>query len=149
MKNIKKEHLLLFIVIFLFILVTLFNWSKTNSQNNTLIDTPTSSSPITLEKEEENVSVTIQYLPDKSDKNQLVFLISLNTHSVNFDSFVFKKDISLEKDDKILSPGLLSETGTGHHRQAELSFPYTPPPFTITIKNIVGIEKREFVFNSL
>lgn len=163
MKQIPKEWLVLIIIAVLVIGISLFEWNKTSPQNQKR-DKDTSDGVLSevegtpprwsnqkatrKEKEENNVTVIIEYLPDQP-QSSLIFRIALDTHSVNLDAFDFGNDITLEKDGKSFSPTLLKQEGGGHHRSAEVNFPTTDTPFTIIVKNLSNIPKREFYFEKL
>lgn len=74
------------------------------------------------EKEENNVTVIVEYIPEKSDSFNSVFSITLDTHSANLDAFDFQKDVFLGKDGKGSLPMIVNESGGGHHRKAEITF---------------------------
>lgn len=167
MKQIPKEWLVLIIIAILVIGISLFEWNKTSPQiqkrdKDTLSEVAESDQDtsevfrrnssdgggVRKEKEENNVTVIIEYLPTQS--SSLIFRIALDTHSVNLDSFDFAKDITLEKNGKSFSPTLLiKQEGGGHHRSVEVNFPTADTPFTIIVKNLSNIPRREFSFEKL
>lgn len=140
-RNIPIEYLLL-IAIILALVIVLYTDLKTTKKSERTTGTSQSATLPTkrIEKEEGSVTVAIEYLPEKSDDKKVTFQIVLDTHSVNLDSFGFQKDI-------IPTPTKVSESGGGHHRKAEVSFQKTSNPFTVTIKDIANIPKREFNFS--
>lgn len=148
LNKIPKEYLLLFFVIFLIITFSIYDWQSTsNSENAKIIKQ--SPSNLKLEKEEADVTASVEYLKEKSDNKEIAFSIALDTHSVNFNSFIFSKDITLEKDQQLLLPLSSNESGSGHHRKAELSFAKVNTPFTIVIRNVSDIKRREFFIEKL
>lgn len=169
MKSLPKEWLILAVIAITIAVIALLDWNKSSSQpsqtNNsnlgikdtsdggkTTILTPprwSNQNSAKQEKEEANVTVEVEYLAVKSDGKNITFNIALNTHSVNLDSFDFQKDIVLEKDGKSTTPSKISTNGGGHHRSSEIVFPNTSPPFTIVLKNLANINRREFLFEKL
>ena len=93
--------------------------------------------------------MTVEYIPKKSDKNTRAFEISLDTHSVELDSFDFVKDVILEKDGKAIPPANSIPSGGGHHRKAEVVFERVKSPFTISLINLSGVPKRVFQFTNI
>lgn len=160
-KNIPKEWLILIIIVLLTLGIGIFQWNQTNpvSQNsgqdtsgvilNEVKGSPDGGGIQKLEKGEGNVTVLVEYLAEKSNKSNMVFRIALDTHSVDLDSFDFRKDINLEKDGQSFPPQLVSQEGSGHHRSAEITFPITSTPFNIVVKNLSNIPRREFSFEKL
>ncbi len=155
MKNFPKEWLALLTIAILVIGISTFEWQKNKVKDTSEVilnevkgSSDGGGTSKRLEKEENNVTVIIEYLPDKSS-SQLSFRMALDTHSVELDAFDFAKDVALEKDGKSISPTLLKQEGSGHHRSAELNFPTTNTPFTIVVKNLSNIPRREFSFQKL
>lgn len=146
--KIPKEYLVLGIIIILIILLSLFELNKPSSPT-TQIPNQTTQQGNVLEKEEGKVTVTIQYLPEKSDTKIAVFQISFNTHSVDLDSFDPNTQITLEKDGKILKPQSINPTGSSHHKEFDITFEKVKSPFSIVITNLANIPKREFTFTNL
>ncbi len=149
LNKIPKTYLFLGIVIFLIAAISLFelNSSKTtNSPQNLVPSANINPNSNKLEKEEGNVTVVVEYFPQKSDKNTLVFNITLDTHNVDLTSFNFSKDIVLEKEGLINTPIKFAPSGSIHHRQAEVIFKRAESPFSIVLKSLSGVMKREFKF---
>lgn len=146
MKTISKEWLFLIVVSVLVVIVGVSEWRKNPPATATNV-TSSNNSNNRLEKEEAEVTVIVEYLPDKST-DDMVFQIVLDTHSVDLDAFDFQKDVALEKDNKSSSPVIIDQSGSGHHRQAEVSFERISPPFTIVVMNVSNIPRREFAFNN-
>ncbi|OGG14818.1 hypothetical protein A2773_06990 [Candidatus Gottesmanbacteria bacterium RIFCSPHIGHO2_01_FULL_39_10] len=149
LKNIPKEYFALLFVIILIIIFSLNDLGKSSQK----IDIPktTLETNFKQEKEQAGVTVIVEYLTSLNSKEgNLVFNIALDTHSVNFDDFEFDKDIILmDNKEKIYYPRILEEKGSGHHRKADVSFDYVPPPFSIIIKNVAAVDKRIFTFDKL
>jgi hypothetical protein len=93
--------------------------------------------------------VTVKVTPvDLKTKGDLRFQVVLDTHSVNLDAYDFKT-IAVLRDDsaKSYSPTAVENKGSGHHREAVLSFP-KPSPETkrveLLIKDVAGVKERTF-----
>lgn len=150
--KIPKIYLFLGLVILLIAFISLFelNSSKTTSSPQNLGPSANiNPSSNKLEKEEGNVTVIVEYLPEKSDENSSTFLITLDTHSVDLDVFDFQKDVFLGKDGRGSLPIKVSPSGIGHHRKAEVAFKKTATPFSIVLSNLAAISKREFQFTNI
>lgn len=149
MKQIPKEWLALIIIVILVVGISIFELRKSSAPtpNKANSSNLTNNAVTRLEKEENNVTVIIEYLPNQS-QSSLIFRVALDTHSVDLDSFDFAKDIALDKEGKSASSTLLKQEGSGHHRSAEITFPQTSFPFTIIFKNLSNIPRREFYFGN-
>lgn len=97
----------------------------------------------------DDVSVEINYLSGKSDESQIVFEISLNTHSVDLDDIDFQKSVVLQRGGQTFAPSKVENSGSGHHRSAVLSFPGVGVPLNIVFLGSKEIERREFGFEKL
>lgn len=144
-----KEWTILLILSILAAIIGINQWynkpvSKTNASlvENREQDTK-------LEKEAGNVTVAIKYLSDLSSGSQLVFSLTLDTHSVNLDGFDFEKDVALVKDGKSYPAKASGLTGADHHRQGKISFPKIETPFTVRVLNLSGVPVREFSFEKI
>lgn len=149
--KIPKTYLFLGIVILLIAIISLFELKSsktTNSQQNLVPSANINQNSNKLEKEEGNVTVAVEYFPQKSDKNTVVFNISLDTHSVDLNSFDFSKDIVLEKEG-FTTPIKSTPSGSGHHRQAEVIFKRVNAPFSIVLKSLDSVPRREFQFTNI
>lgn len=142
MKNIPKEWLALLVIIILTLGIGIYDWNKTQLKEGS------GQSSIKLEKEEGDVTVVVEYLKDKSTANNMIFQITLDTHSVNLDAFDFQKEITLEKGGESFSPKVISQEGSVHHRKAEIYFEKASVPFEVVVMNLSDIPRREFVFNN-
>lgn len=146
----KKEWFILTVIAVIIAVIAISDWNKSSSApNQTNNSNLTNNSLSKQEKEEANVTVLVEYLAAKSDDKTMTFKVSLDTHSVELDSFDFEKDIFLEAGGKISNPVKIITSGSGHHRSAEVTFEKTSPPFTIVLKNLVNINRREFLFEKL
>ena len=79
------------------------------------------------------------------------FEISLDTHSVDLDSYDLKA-LSLLRDGagKVYQPTKVENKGSGHHRQLVLVFPKPAPGnkrLELMIKDIAGVKERSFVWD--
>lgn len=147
LKKVPKEYLILVIVIVLIAVVGLNDLRKSKPSVNNTVSSPNNlSQGNTIEKEEGNISVSVQYLPEKSNGNSIFFNIALNNHAVSLDSFDFQKGVTLVKDGNTYSPINVTAEGTGHHRSAGISFKSVKVPFTVVILDLGGIARREFSF---
>lgn len=152
-KKLPLEWVILGIIALLIAIIAISDWNKSSNTK------PQGSSSVTIdiksgtkqEKEEANVTVVVEYLKDKSDSKTMTFAVSLDTHSVNLDSFDFQKDIVLEKNPRASgsNPTKVTTNGSDHHRSGEIIFPNTSPPLTLVLKNIANINRREFLFEKL
>jgi len=92
------------------------------------------------------VSVKVTYLAQTEHESQ--FSVVLDTHSVNLDAYDLKAQSILRADTGIvLQPTAVENKGSGHHREAILTF---PRPSTrrkwleLVIKDIAGEKERTF-----
>lgn len=79
------------------------------------------------------------------------FQVVLDTHSVNLDAYDFK-NIAVLRDDagKSYVPIAAENKGSGHHREAIVSFPKISPEskrIELIIKDVAGVKERTFVWN--
>lgn len=151
--KIPKTYLFLGIVILLIVIISLFELNNSKTANSPQYLVPSANinqNSNKLEKEEGNVTVAVEYIPQKSDKNTVVFDISLDTHNVDLSSFDFSKNIVLEKEELVVSTPIKSApTGSGHHRKAEMIFKRVKPPFSLVLKSLSSVPKREFQFTKI
>jgi hypothetical protein len=79
------------------------------------------------------------------------FEISLDTHSVDLDSYDLKALSSLRDDaGKVYQPTKVENKGSGHHRQLVLVFPKPAPGnkrLELVVKDIAGVKERSFVWD--
>lgn len=136
----RKEWLILLVIALLITIIVIIDWSKFSPKSNQTNESNSTNSDVT---------VAVEYLKDKSDDKNMVFTVTIDTHSVNLDAFNFEKDIVLEKDGKSTAPSKATTNGGGHHRSGEIVFPNTSPPFTMVLKNLANINRREFLFEKL
>ena len=79
------------------------------------------------------------------------FQVVLDTHSVNLDAYDFR-NIAVLRDDagKSYVPIAVENKGSGHHREAIVSFPDIAPEtkrIELIIKEVAGVKERTFVWN--
>ena len=96
------------------------------------------------------VTVKVTFLNPKSVDDPR-FQVVLDTHSVNLDAYDFK-NIAVLRDDagKSYVPIAAENKGSGHHREAIVSFPEISPEtkrIELVIKDVAGIKERTFVWN--
>ncbi len=76
-----------------------------------------------------------------------IFTVSLNTHTVNLDSFNPAQQITLKRaNGKAMVPVSVTPQGEGHHRSYTVSFPRTEPPFSLIVTNLAGIPARTLLW---
>ena len=76
------------------------------------------------------------------------FLIVLDTHLANLDGYDFKT-LGILRDDtgKVYSPTAIENKGSGHHREATVSFPKLSQEarrVELVIKDVAGVKERVF-----
>lgn len=95
---------------------------------------------------EGGVTVKVTYLTQTKHESQ--FSVVLDTHSVNLDAYDLKALSILRADTGIvLQPTAIENKGSGHHREAILTFPRPSTRRTwleLVIKNIAGEKERTF-----
>jgi hypothetical protein len=78
------------------------------------------------------------------------FQVVLDTHSVNLDAYDLKTTIVLRDDaGKSYAPVAVENKGSGHHREAIVSFPKISPEskrIELVIKDVAGVQERTFVW---
>ena len=106
-------------------------------------------SSMTQEQKAGDVTVIAVFKnPDSlGGKDKLVFNIKFDTHTVNLDAFKFNEGIVL-KDDKgnIYKPASVKETGSGHHREADVKFknPGKVKSIELIVKDLAGVKETVF-----
>jgi hypothetical protein len=96
------------------------------------------------------VTAKVTYLNPKSNDDPR-FQVVLDTHSVNLDSYDLKT-ITVLRDDtgKSYLPTGVENKGSGHHREATVSFPKISNEakrLEILIKDVAGVKERTFRWN--
>ncbi len=91
-------------------------------------------------------SVTIEAKLLGHQKDSLAFEISMDTHSVNLDTYDFKQ-LALLRDGKgsEFSPIEWSSAPGGHHRSGKLVFAHpdqSAKTFELVIRNVAGVSER-------
>jgi hypothetical protein len=96
------------------------------------------------------VTVKVTYLNPQGTEDAR-FEISLDTHSVDLDSYDLRALSSLRDDaGKTYQPSNVENKGSGHHRQVVLVFPKPAPGSSrieLVIKDIAGVKERSFVWD--
>lgn len=143
-KRISAEWVVLAVLVVVSAIVGLNNVYRSKPQ---ITSNPTKlSSLYRQEREEANVTVSVEYLPDQTDPRETTIEVVLDTHSINLDEVNFSQDVVIEKNGKVIKPIRTKEEGSGHHRKAQISFPKTPFPFIIVVSNVSTVTRREFKF---
>ena len=96
------------------------------------------------------VTAKVTFLNPK-DADDFRFQVVLDTHSVNLDAYDLKT-ITVLRDDagKSYVPVAAENKGSGHHREAIVSFPKISPEskrIELIIKDVAGVKERTFVWN--
>ena len=96
------------------------------------------------------VTAKVTYLNPQGTEDTR-FEISLDTHSVDLDSYDLKA-LSLLRDDagKVYQPTKVENKGSGHHRQLVLVFPKPAPGnkrLELVVKDVAGVKERSFVWD--
>ena len=93
------------------------------------------------------VTARVTYLNSKNS-DEPRFQIVLETHSVNLDVYDLKTIAALRDDTGNIYPATGIETkGSGHHREATLTFPKVSPEskrLEVVIKDVGGVKERIF-----
>ncbi|MEX0805925.1 MAG: hypothetical protein WD688_21800 [Candidatus Binatia bacterium] len=93
------------------------------------------------------VTVKVTYLNPKSD-DEPRFELVLDTHSADLDRYDLKTITALrDGSGKTYLPRGIENKGSGHHREATLTFPKVSPEsnhLEITIKDVAGVKERTF-----
>jgi hypothetical protein len=96
------------------------------------------------------VTAKVTFLNPK-DADDSRFHLVLDTHSVNLDTYDLKNIVVLRDDTgKSYVPTSAENKGSGHHREAIVSFPIVSPEtkrLELIIKDVAGIKERTFVWN--
>ena len=79
------------------------------------------------------------------------FQVVLDTHSVNLDAYDLKS-IAVLRDDtgKSYVPTAAENKGSGHHREATITFPKLSPGakrIEMVVKDVAGVKERVFAWN--
>jgi hypothetical protein len=96
------------------------------------------------------VTAKVTYLNPKATDDPR-FQVVLDTHSVNLDVYDLKS-IAVLRDDsgKSYAPTSAENKGSGHHREATITFPKLSPEakrVEVIIKDVAGVKERTFVWN--
>ena len=144
-KRISIEWLILTTLVFIIAIIGFASWKRSTPGQKAL----TTLSPtvvIAQKREEADVAVSVEYIPQQANSDETTVVVALDTHSVNLDNVNFSRDVTVEKDGKVIKPIRIKEEGSGHHRKTQLTFPKTPLPFIIIVSNVSKVARREFPF---
>ena len=102
--------------------------------------------PMTREKAAGEVTViaTLKNPDDIGGKEDLVFDVKLDTHTVNLDAFNFEKSVILKDDKgKTYKPSSAETSGSGHHREAEVGFknPGKVKSLELLVRDVGGVKE--------
>jgi hypothetical protein len=79
------------------------------------------------------------------------FQVVLDTHSVNLDAYDLGSIAALRDDtQKTYGPTAIENKGSGHHREAVVTFPKLSPGakwIELIIKDVAGVKERTFTWN--
>lgn len=98
------------------------------------------------------VSVSVTW---KGPQAGPVFLIEMNTHSVDLDNVDLSSLATLKTPQGDLAPSAWEAPKGGHHRSGQLSFPSTLPdgtptvsggPLDLVIRDVAGVPERSFAW---
>src|SRR5215510_8126741 len=96
------------------------------------------------------VTVKVTYLNPQGTEDAR-FEITLDTHSVDLDSYDLKALSSLRDGaGRAYQPSNVENQGSGHHRQVVLGFPKPVPgssSIELVIKDIADVKERSFVWD--
>lgn len=104
----------------------------------------------TREAEAAGVTVKVTYKNPAEPKNP-VFDIAFDTHSVDLDKYKIE-DVTVLRDDKgkDYHPGLVSASGSGHHREATVEFKDSDISgakyIELVVEGVAGVDERVFKF---
>lgn len=147
-----KKQILAFLILAVLILVIGLIFAKLPTPKSQISSTIPPVSNQLLEKTDDGaggVTVTAKYELDKSEK-EIIFTISLDTHSGDISGWDYIKNISIKTSDgKIFSPLPESQiiSDSSHHRSFLLKFkaPITDESaFILSVTNLNGIPNRIF-----
>lgn len=104
---------------------------------------------MTQEKKAGDVTVIAEFKNPNSlgKKDDLVFSIKFDTHTANLDAFKFNEGVILKDDKgKTYKPASVKETGSGHHREADVKFknPGKVKSLEIIVKDLAGVKETLF-----
>lgn len=105
--------------------------------------------PMTQEKAAGEVTVVATFKNPESagGKDDLVFHVKFDTHTVDLDKYNIEKGVILKDDnDMVYKPSSVKPSGSGHHREADVSFknPGKVKYLKLAIKALAGVKETEF-----
>ncbi|MBI1734515.1 MAG: hypothetical protein HYR51_05010 [Candidatus Rokubacteria bacterium] len=105
--------------------------------------------PPSLTQRDSRGPVTVAVTPEAVDGTVKVKVV-LDTHSVGLDTIAFERVVLLKSPDGIdVRPKAVEAvTGSGHHREALLTFPRPGDgPLRIVVRDVGGIAERVFTWD--
>lgn len=95
------------------------------------------------------VTVAVTPLGPVTAGAPLKIKIVLDTHSVGLDGIAFEKVVALRAPDGAeVAPQAVETKGSGHHREAVVTFPPRPGgPLRIVVKDVAGVAERLFTWD--
>lgn len=118
------------------------------------------------DKGEANVNISATYMtakvfkedpalkkPGYDPKDEIVFLIAMNTHVVDLSAYKMEKRAVLAASDgsavKPLGPWISVREAMGHHRSGYLRFKRPADgPITLIVKGVGGVPERKFTWDA-
>jgi hypothetical protein len=97
--------------------------SQSNQSNSVRTNVEGTESPLTKSNSEGAVAIKTTFLPEKSNNNQLVFEVVMNTHSVDLTQYDLSKLASITFDQDSGIPGMFEwepENTDSHHMMGNL-----------------------------
>lgn len=95
------------------------------------------------------VTVAVTPLGSVTVGAPLKIKIVLDTHSVGLDGVAFDKAVALRAPEGAeVAPQAVETKGSGHHREAVVTFPPPPGgPLRIVVKGVAGVAERLFTWD--
>lgn len=102
-------------------------------------------------QEAEAAGVTVKTTYTNPGEKTAVFKVVLDTHSVDLEGYKFEEIVVLRDDaGAIYKPVLITESGSGHHREATVEFKgaaVQAKAFELVVKGVAGVNERVFKFD--
>ncbi len=104
-----------------------------------------------LTQEAEAAGVTVKTTYTNPGEKTLVFIVTLDTHSVELEGYKFEEIVVLRDEAGIIyMPALIVQSGSGHHREATVEFKDAAAQlkgFELVVKGVAGVDERVFKFD--
>ncbi len=101
-------------------------------------------------QEAEAAGVTVKATYVNPGEKTPIFKVVLDTHSVDLEGYRFGEIVVLRDDAGIIyKPALITESGSGHHREATVEFKgatVQSKTFELAVKGVAGVDERVFRF---